>query len=111
MYLHLLQDARTSSIGGSSNQDSSKISLKPPTGNGNISSTGNPQLAGMPRNASFSSAQLLAQRKLFAESQIGRSSFHKLLEPSSSQRPGIAPYRIVLGDIKEKVPLFTYFFF
>ncbi|XP_009762235.1 phosphoenolpyruvate carboxylase 4-like [Nicotiana tabacum] len=58
-------------------------------GNGNIT----------PRAAS----QLLAQRKIFAESQVGRASFQKLLEPSSSQRPGIAPYRIVLGDVKEKL--------
>ncbi|RAL38293.1 hypothetical protein DM860_002271 [Cuscuta australis] len=35
--------------------------------------------------------------------QIGRSNFQKLLEPSSSQSPGIAPYRIVLGDVKEKL--------
>ncbi|GKV39341.1 hypothetical protein SLEP1_g47123 [Rubroshorea leprosula] len=61
-----------------------------------------PQLATGHRG-SFSSNQLLAQRKLFAESQIGRSSFHKLLEPSLSERPGIAPYRIVLGNVKEKL--------
>ncbi|GLT34519.1 hypothetical protein SLA2020_090280 [Shorea laevis] len=61
-----------------------------------------PQLAAGQRG-SFSSNQLLAQRKLFAESQIGRSSFHKLLEPSLSERPGIAPYRIVLGNVKEKL--------
>lgn len=70
--------------------------------NGSISSS-NSQPSAMVRSASFSSSQLLTQRKLFAESQIGRSSFHKLLEPSLSQRPGIAPYRIVLGDIKEKL--------
>ncbi|VFQ78065.1 unnamed protein product [Cuscuta campestris] len=50
-----------------------------------------------------SSSQILAQRKFFSESQIGRSNFQKLLEPSSSQSPGIAPYRIVLGDVKEKL--------
>lgn len=60
----------------------------------------------MPRNASFNSSQLLAQRKLFAEAQIGRSSFQKLLEPRLPQRPGIAPYRVVLGSVKEKVWLF-----
>lgn len=49
------------------------------------------------------SSQLLAQRKLFAESQAGRSSFRKLLEPSSHQRPGIAPYRVVLGNVMDKV--------
>ncbi|CAH9082129.1 unnamed protein product [Cuscuta epithymum] len=50
-----------------------------------------------------SSGQILAQRKFFSESQIGRSNFQKLLEPSSSQSPGIAPYRIVLGDVKERL--------
>nr|XP_019710665.1 phosphoenolpyruvate carboxylase 4 [Elaeis guineensis] len=49
------------------------------------------------------STQLLAQRKLFAESQAGRSSFRKLLEPSSHQQPGIAPYRVVLGNVMDKL--------
>ncbi|XP_052185634.1 phosphoenolpyruvate carboxylase 4 isoform X2 [Diospyros lotus] len=53
------------------------------------------------RTASFNSSQLLAQRKLFAESQIGRSSFQKLLEPSRTQGPTIPPYRVVLGHIKD----------
>lgn len=53
-----------------------------------------------------SSGQLIAQRKLFSESQTGQSSFQKLLEPSLPQRPGIAPYRIVLGNVKEKVIFF-----
>ncbi|VFQ95358.1 unnamed protein product [Cuscuta campestris] len=66
-------------------------------------SNGNASAAGISRVASFNSNQLLIQRKLFAESQIGRTSFHKLLDPSPSQKPGIAPYRIVLGDIKEKL--------
>ncbi|GAB2297086.1 Phosphoenolpyruvate carboxylase 4 [Dionaea muscipula] len=51
--------------------------------------------------ASFSSAQLVAKRKLFSENKIGRTSFQKLLEPSQPLRPGIAPYRIVLGNVKE----------
>ncbi|KAG0536943.1 hypothetical protein BDA96_03G105500 [Sorghum bicolor] len=43
-------------------------------------------------------------RKLFKESHIGRSSsFQKLLEPSLSDRPGITPYRVVLGNVKEKL--------
>ncbi|XP_039143170.1 phosphoenolpyruvate carboxylase 4 isoform X2 [Dioscorea cayenensis subsp. rotundata] len=33
----------------------------------------------------------------------GRSSFRKLLEPSLNQRPGIAPYRVVLGNVKDKL--------
>ncbi|KAF8650352.1 hypothetical protein HU200_063970 [Digitaria exilis] len=48
-----------------------------------------------------SSGQL---RKLFKESNITRSSsFRKLLEPSISDRPGITPYRVVLGNVKEKL--------
>ncbi|CAI9296717.1 unnamed protein product [Lactuca saligna] len=43
------------------------------------------------------------QRKLFAESQVGRGSFRKLLEPSTLQKTGISPYRIVLGEVKEKL--------
>lgn len=43
------------------------------------------------------------QRKLYAETQVGRGSFRKLLEPSVLQKIGISPYRIVLGDVKEKL--------
>ncbi|KAM5551842.1 hypothetical protein ABKV19_026613 [Rosa sericea] len=39
---------------------------------------------------------------MFAESQVGRSSFQKLLEPKPTQRSAITPYRIVLGNIKDK---------
>ncbi|KAM1741112.1 hypothetical protein ACFX12_011278 [Malus domestica] len=49
------------------------------------------------------SSRLLNQRKMFAESQIGRSSFQKLLEPRPPQRSGIAPYRVVLGNVKDKL--------
>ncbi|XP_057424191.1 phosphoenolpyruvate carboxylase 4-like [Lotus japonicus] len=53
---------------------------------------------------SLNSSQLLAQRKVqFAESQTGRSSFQKLLEPQLPQLPGIAPYRVVLGNVKAKL--------
>uniref|UniRef100_A0A2P2ILM3 phosphoenolpyruvate carboxylase n=1 Tax=Rhizophora mucronata TaxID=61149 RepID=A0A2P2ILM3_RHIMU len=71
--------------------------------NGNISCSSNSQSAGIPRAASFNSGQLVAQRKLFAESKMGRTSFQKLLEPSQPQRPGIAPYRIFLGNVKDKL--------
>lgn len=73
-----------------------------PAANGDVACSSGSQ-AGIARNSSFTSTQLLAQRKIFAESQIGRSSFQKLLEPSLPQLPGIAPYRIVLGNVKEKV--------
>lgn len=84
--------------GKASSSLNSKNELKVTTENLNTTNSGSPQTT--PRAAS---GPLLAQRKLFAESQIGRTSFHKLLEPSLSQRPGIAPYRIILGDIKEKL--------
>ncbi|KAJ0095925.1 hypothetical protein Patl1_16534 [Pistacia atlantica] len=71
--------------------------------NGSIANSTGSQSAGLSHNSSFNSVPLLAQRKLYAESQIGRSSFQKLLEPRLSQRPGIAPYRIVLGNVKEKL--------
>uniref|UniRef100_A0A7N0UE36 phosphoenolpyruvate carboxylase n=1 Tax=Kalanchoe fedtschenkoi TaxID=63787 RepID=A0A7N0UE36_KALFE len=74
-------------------------SMKKANSNGNLVTADN----SFGRSASFNSAQLLAQRKRFAESQMGRSSFQKLLEPSISQRPGIPSYRIVLGDVKEKL--------
>ncbi|KAL2904953.1 Phosphoenolpyruvate carboxylase 4 [Bienertia sinuspersici] len=35
-------------------------------------------------------------------SQCLRASFQKLLEPSQPQHPGIAPYRVVLGNVKDK---------
>lgn len=91
MHYKSLQDGQATSkvgpLGGDSNKNTEKA-----YGNGNIT----------PRSAALSSTQLL-QRKLFAETQVGRASFQKLMEPSSSHRPGIAPYRIVLGDVKEKV--------
>ncbi|KAF8389824.1 hypothetical protein HHK36_024343 [Tetracentron sinense] len=103
------QDGQGSSSSDSSSLDPSYKSQNKfgngnlATGSNSLASTTNLQSAVMPRSGSFSSSQLLAQRKLFGESQIGRSSFQKLLEPSLPQRPGIAPYRIVLGNVKEKL--------
>ncbi|XP_015895770.3 phosphoenolpyruvate carboxylase 4 [Ziziphus jujuba] len=82
-------------------QDGQAVSK--PVSNGTPSSPGASQSSPFSRSPTFASSQLLAQRKLFAESQIGRSSFQKLLEPSAPHRPGIAPYRIVLGNVKEKL--------
>ncbi|KAK4763236.1 hypothetical protein SAY86_009004 [Trapa natans] len=79
------------------------LSCQKPAENGNKSNANDNPPPVILRSCSFGSSQLLAQRKLFAESKIGRSSFHKLLEPSLPQRPGIAPYRIVLGDVKDKL--------
>lgn len=66
--------------------------------------TDNGSQSGLTSRGSFSStSQLLFQRKLFAESQVGKTSFQKLLEPPPLKRAGSAPYRIVLGEVKEKV--------
>ncbi|MED6122200.1 Phosphoenolpyruvate carboxylase 4 [Stylosanthes scabra] len=54
-------------------------------------------------SSSFNSIQQLGQRKSSAGSQIGRSSFQKLMEPKLPQLPGIAPYRVVLGNVKDKL--------
>ncbi|KAJ9708084.1 hypothetical protein PVL29_000242 [Vitis rotundifolia] len=96
------QDGKAASSSDTSFQDSNK-DLGKTYGNGTVANSSNSQSAVTPRTVSFSSGQLLSQRKLFSESQMGRSSFQKLLEPSLPQRPGIAPYRIVLGNVKDKL--------
>lgn len=73
--------------------------------NGSSAAPINSQSTVLSRAASFNSGQVLSQRKLFTESQIGRPSFQKLLEPTPPQWPGLAPYRIVLGHVKDKVLL------
>lgn len=93
-------DGQDSPGSGPLRQDSSNNASKP-VNNGNGAGPKDSQA----RNSSFSSMPLVAQRKIFAESKIGRSSFQKLLEPRPPQLPGIAPYRIVLGNVKEKVLL------
>uniref|UniRef100_A0A6N2MSW1 phosphoenolpyruvate carboxylase n=1 Tax=Salix viminalis TaxID=40686 RepID=A0A6N2MSW1_SALVM len=95
------QDAQGSSNSESSFHESGHGSSKS-IANGSFANSNSHQSAPSPRG-SFTSSQLLAQRKLFAESKIGRSSFQKLLEPSPPERPGIAPYRIVLGHVKDKL--------
>ncbi|CAK7326488.1 unnamed protein product [Dovyalis caffra] len=95
------QDIQGSSKLESSSQDSSHGSSKS-IANGSIANSNSNQSALSPRG-SFTSSQLLAQRKIFSESKIGRTSFQKLLEPSLPERPGIAPYRIVLGHVKDKL--------
>ncbi|XP_004496214.1 phosphoenolpyruvate carboxylase 4 [Cicer arietinum] len=59
--------------------------------------------AAIPSSPTFNSSQPLSQRKLFTESQTGKSTFQKLLEPQLPQLPGIAPYRVVLGNVKDKL--------
>ncbi|KAK4260904.1 hypothetical protein QN277_003965 [Acacia crassicarpa] len=65
------------------------------------SSLDNLSASQMPTN--LRSSQLHIQRKFYADSQTGRSSFQKLLEPKLPQLPGIAPYRVVLGNVKDKL--------
>ncbi|KAI3976841.1 hypothetical protein MKX01_008699 [Papaver californicum] len=91
---------------GSDRQEGLAQNSKKPFRNGNITipnnikaSSGNVQSPVTPKSGN----QLLAQRKLFAESQIGRSSFQKLLEPTLPQLPGNAPYRVFLGSVKDKL--------
>ncbi|KAK6133801.1 hypothetical protein DH2020_032512 [Rehmannia glutinosa] len=97
------EDSHDSLIYKESSRDISKFSIKT-HGNSNVNNSGNVQPAvTTPRASSLGSGQLPAQRRLLLESQIGRTSFQRLLEPSSSQIPGIAPYRVVLGDVKEKL--------
>ncbi|KAK7309983.1 hypothetical protein RJT34_07159 [Clitoria ternatea] len=87
----------TTCNGGSDNNRSS------PTNSANSNASPAASMTRSPSSSSFNSNQLLAQRKLFAESQIGRSSFQKLLEPKLPQLPGIAPYRVLLGNVKDKL--------
>lgn len=102
-FLHFSEQGRQESlIFNESSHDTNKLSIRT-NGNDNAYNSGNAQSAVTPRGSSLSSSQLLLQRRQFAEAQIGKTSFQKLLEPSSSQLPGIAPYRVVLGDVKEKV--------
>jgi len=93
------QDGKGSARPGSSSNVSNHT-LRKKLSDGNLSNLNN-QPAATPRSASFSFNQLRAQRKLFAESQIGRTSFQKLLEPGLFERPTVAPYRIVLGHVKD----------
>ncbi|KAL2601463.1 hypothetical protein AAZV13_10G169700 [Glycine max] len=63
----------------------------------------NTRLPGTSSANSSASSAALGQKKLYAESQTGKSTFQKLLEPMLPQLPGIAPYRIVLGNVKDKL--------
>ncbi|KAL1198414.1 Phosphoenolpyruvate carboxylase 4 [Cardamine amara subsp. amara] len=77
-------------------------SLQVTIANGTSVSSNGAQQSLTPRGSSSLSSQLL-QKKLVSDSQIGRTSFQKLLEPTPPKRAGIAPYRIVLGEVKEKL--------
>lgn len=85
--MNLIQDKGAISKNATMNRSPSFGSLGPPRA----------------QNDSLDSSQMAAKRKMFSESAIGRESFRKLLEPSQPLRPGIAPYRIVLGEVKNKV--------
>ncbi|CAA0822447.1 Phosphoenolpyruvate carboxylase 4 [Striga hermonthica] len=96
------EDSRESLVRKDSSSDVKNLTIKT-HGNGYVNNSGSSQSVVTPRGSSLSSGQLPSQKRLFVESQIGRTSFKRLLEPSSSQIPGIAPYRVVLGDVKEKL--------
>ncbi|KAL6006926.1 Phosphoenolpyruvate carboxylase 4 [Asimina triloba] len=112
---HNCQDVQSSSSFDSPFQDSTDIEYKTlengsASGNNSFSTNnlhsatgGSSSAPSTPRSSSYASSQLIAQRKLFGDYQMGRSNFEKLLEPSLPQRPGIAPYRIVLGNVKDKL--------
>ncbi|XP_015942741.1 phosphoenolpyruvate carboxylase 4 [Arachis duranensis] len=70
---------------------------------GETSANSGASAAAISPSSSFNSIQQLGQRKSSAGSQIGRSSFQKLMEPKLPQLPGIAPYRVVLGNVKDKL--------
>ncbi|KAI4313991.1 hypothetical protein L6164_026934 [Bauhinia variegata] len=94
------KDGASSSSSTTSMSHDEKLSVSVTSSANNSASLSAAALRSPP---SFNSSQLLAQRKMFAESQIGKSSFHKLLEPQLPERPGMAPYRIVLGNVKDKL--------
>ncbi|KAI3497925.1 hypothetical protein L1887_33552 [Cichorium endivia] len=58
---------------------------------------------GQTQQSNTPKGSLHVQRKMLAESQVGKASFQKLLEPSILQKPAISPYRIILGDVKQKL--------
>jgi len=66
----------------------------------NASSTGSG--TGTPAS-STSGFGFSSPRKKTSEFNVGKSIFDKILNPSITQRPDFAPYRIVLGDVREKV--------
>ncbi|CAH2033916.1 unnamed protein product [Thlaspi arvense] len=88
--------------GISSDGSGQNLQIKTANGGTSVNSNGSQQSL-TPRGSSSSSSQLFLQKKLLADSQIGRTSFQKLLEPTPPKRAGIAPYRIVLGEVKEKL--------
>ncbi|KAK9074469.1 hypothetical protein SSX86_007067 [Deinandra increscens subsp. villosa] len=71
----------------------------PNSSNNNQKSQGN----GSSSQSTSPKGSLLIQRKLFADTQAGRASFQKLLQPSMPQNSSLSPYRIILGDVKEKL--------
>lgn len=50
------------------------------------------------------------RKKFVPDSSVGKSSVDKLLYPKMTGRSDIAPYRIVLGHVREKVFSFFRFF-
>nr|GEW93240.1 phosphoenolpyruvate carboxylase 4 [Tanacetum cinerariifolium] len=80
-------------------KEEEKDTLSPTASQNNQKSQSNPNTS----QPTTPKGSPIAQRKMFAESQVGRTSFQKLLEPKTPQKSSVSPYRIVLGDIKEKL--------
>lgn len=53
-------------------------------------------VGGLPKSNSF-------RKKTLLESNLNKSSMDKLLNPSMIGRPDIAPYRVVLGHVRQKL--------
>lgn len=67
----------------------------------NASSTGTG--TGIASASSTAGFGFSSPRKKTSEFNVGKSSFDKIINPSIPQRPDIAPYRIVLGHVREKL--------
>lgn len=67
----------------------------------NASSTGTG--IGIASASSTSGFGFSSPRKKTSEFNVGKSSFDKIINPSIPQHPDIAPYRIVLGHVREKL--------
>lgn len=77
------------------------IDVKPIKVSTNTSSSGTG--TGLAPASSTTGFGFSSPRKKASEFNAGKSSFDKILNPSIKQRPDIAPYRIVLGHVREKL--------
>jgi phosphoenolpyruvate carboxylase len=105
--LNYLMMSLSLSVSFQDSQKNAQVKLDDVVNNLDENGSGTPLAS--PRLARSGSNLLLAgmpgqQGKMLAELNAPKSSFRKLLEPSRL-RPGTAPYRVVLGHIKDKVTI------